>query len=116
MTVDLTAVKSYCRIDEDYEDALIADLVAAAKDYLAEAGIPEPEEDNPRYLLCVKAMVLEFYDHRGMTEGGAPSAIPGLANMMTQLKLEAEAARAVETEITNDNESAESGITAAGAS
>ena len=93
MYIDLDAVKSYCRIDGEVEDELLLSLIDAAKSYLDGSGIPEPEADNPRYLLCVKAMVLEFYDHRGMTESVTPSAIPGLANMVVQLKLEAEAER-----------------------
>lgn len=95
MTIDLDDVKTYCRIDGTEEDALILSFIAAAKGYLDGAGVPEPEADDPRYLLCVKAMVLEFYDHRGMTESVTPSAIPGLANMVVQLKLEAEAERIV---------------------
>lgn len=93
MTIDLDDVKTYCRIDGTEEDALILSFIDAAKGYLDGAGVPEPEADDPRYLLCVKAMVLEFYDHRGMTESMTPSAIPGLANMVVQLKLEAEAER-----------------------
>lgn len=93
MYIDLDVVKRYCRIDGNDEDELIQSLVDTAKSYLDGAGILEPEADNPRYLLCVKAMVLEFYDHRGMTESVTPSAIPGLANMVVQLKLEAEAER-----------------------
>lgn len=93
MTIDLDDVKTYCRIDGEAEDELLLSLIDTAKSYLDGAGVPEPEADNPRYLLCVKAMVLEFYDHRGMTESVTPSAIPGLANMVVQLKLEAEAER-----------------------
>ena len=95
MYIDLDAVKSYCRIDGNDEDELIQSLVDTAKGYLDGAGVPEPEADDPRYLLCVKAMVLEFYDHRGMTESVTPSAIHGLKNMVNQLKLEAEAERIV---------------------
>lgn len=95
MTVDLAAVKSYCRIDWDTEDDLLTALVAAAKDYLDGAGVPEPEADNPMYALAVKAMVLEFYDHRGQTEGVSLSAIPGMSNLIVQLKLRAEAERVV---------------------
>lgn len=95
MTIDLDDVKTYCRIDGTEEDALILSFIDAAKGYLDGAGVPEPEADDPRYLLCVKAIVLEFYDHRGMTESVTPSAIPGLANMVVQLKLEAEAERIV---------------------
>lgn len=95
MTIDLDDVKTYCRIDGTEEDALIISFIDAAKGYLDGAGVPEPEADDPRYLLCVKAMVLEFYDHRGMTESVTPSAIHGFENMRTQLKLEAEAERIV---------------------
>jgi uncharacterized phage protein (predicted DNA packaging) len=99
MTIDLAAVKSYCRIDWDTEDELLTALVAAAKDYLDGAGVPEPEADNPMYALAVKAMVLEFYDHRGQTESDAGraslSAIPGMSNLIVQLKLRAEAERVV---------------------
>ncbi len=95
MTIDLDDVKTYCRIDGTEEDALILSFIDAAKGYLDGAGVPEPEADDPRFLLCVKAMVLEFYDHRGMTESVTPSAIPGLANMVEQLKLVAEAERIV---------------------
>lgn len=95
MYIDLDDVKTYCRIDGTEEDALVLSFIDAAKGYLDGAGVPEPEADDPRYLLCVKAMVLEFYDHRGMTESVTPSAIPGLQNMVNQLKLEAEAERIV---------------------
>lgn len=95
MYIDLDGVKSYCRIDGEGEDELLLSLIDTAKSYLDGAGIPEPEADNPRYLLCIKAMVLEFYDHRGMAESVTPSAIPGLQNMVIQLKLEAEAERIV---------------------
>lgn len=93
MYIDLDDVKTYCRIDGNGEDELLLSLIDTAKSYLDGAGVPEPEADNPRYLLCVKAMVLEFYDHRGMTESVTPSAIPGMSNMVVQLKLEAEAER-----------------------
>ena len=93
MTIDLASVKSYCRIDGDTEDELLLALMEAAKDYLDGAGVPEPEADNPMYALAVKAMVLELYDHRGQTESAQLSAIPGMSNIITQLKLRAEVAR-----------------------
>ncbi len=99
MTIDLAAVKSYCRIDWDSEDELLTSLVEVAKEYLDGAGVPEPEADNPMYALAVKAMVLELYDHRGQTDSEAGraslSAIPGMSNIIVQLKLRAEAERIV---------------------
>lgn len=106
MTISLESVKHYCRIDGDEEDDLLLSLIDAAKAYLESAGVSEPEEDDPRYLLAVKAMVLHFYDYRGLTESTAPSAIPGMQNMVTQLKLEAEAERIVAA----DELSTESGV------
>ena len=44
----------------------------------------------------MKALVLDYYDHRGRTETGTQSRIPGLDNAIVQLKLRAEAARIVE--------------------
>lgn len=95
MDIDLTAVKSYCRIDGSEEDALLLDLIAAAREYLDGAGIPDPEADNPLYSLAVKALVLDYYDHRGTTEAANVSAIPGMENAIVQLKLQTMAERIV---------------------
>ena len=94
--IDIEAVKSYCRIDSNAEDALIQDLIDAAKNYLDGAGVPDPSENDPLYLLAIKALTLEYYDHRGLTETSAPHTIPGLDNVVVQLKLRAEAARILE--------------------
>lgn len=96
MAVDLEAVKDYCRIDTDDDDVLLASLVDTAVDYLDGAGIPAAMADNPKYIHAIKAQVLELYDHRGMAESVSLSAIPGLENIIVQLKLEAETQRIVE--------------------
>lgn len=98
MTIDLEAVKAYCRVDGGADDSLILSFIQAAQNYLDAAGVPDPEMDDPLYLLCVKDMVLHFYDQRGMTQQTAPSAIPGIQNAVVQLKLRAEAARIVEVD------------------
>lgn len=96
MAVDLEAVKLYCRIDGNEEDDLLLTLMDAAAEYLEGAGVAAPEEPDPLYDLAVKALVLDYYDHRGRTETGTQSRIPGLDNAIVQLKLRAEAARIVE--------------------
>lgn len=98
MEIPVTDVKLYCRIDGDEENVLLADLIDAAKSYLAGAGIDDPVADDRRYALAVMALVLHYYDCRGLTEAPAPSAIPGIRNLIVQLKLEAEAARVVAEE------------------
>lgn len=110
MAVTLEAVKSYCRIDGDFEDELLLSLIDAAKTYLDNAGIPEPEEDWPLYELAVKAIVLEFFEHRGLTESGGMSTIRGLENVIVQMKLVAEAKRAYEREVEQDGVSGEPGL------
>ena len=96
MDIDVRDVMGYCRVDDEAEMPLLLGLIQSAKAYLANAGVTEPEEDSPLYLLAVKAMTLHFYDHRGMTEDHDASAIPGMSNVITQLKLVAEAERVVE--------------------
>ncbi len=59
-------------------------------------GGAAPEEPDPLYDLAVKALVLDYYDHRGRTETGTQSRIPGLDNAIVRLKLRAEAARILE--------------------
>lgn len=99
MAVDLEAVKTYCRIDTDDDDALLAALVDVAVDYLNGAGVPDTMSDSPKYIHAVKAQVLELYDHRGMTESVQLSAIPGLQNIIVQLKLEAAAQKILEASL-----------------
>lgn len=95
MEITLSAVKTFCRIDGTEEDDLLRELIQAAKAYLAGAGVSDPDTPSPLYALCVKNLVLEYYDKRGLTESPAPSSIPGLQNAIVQLKLRAEAARIV---------------------
>lgn len=98
MEIPVTEVKLYCRIDGDAEDDLLQTLIEAAKSYLAGAGIADPAADDQRYALAVKALVLHYYDYRGLTESPAPSAIPGIRNLIIQLKLDAETARVMAEE------------------
>lgn len=92
----LEAVKRYCKIDSDEEDGLVLELIDSAKDYLSGAGVEEPTTGYALYDLAVKAHVLHFYDHRGEAESGSLNEIPGFSNVVNQLKLRAEAARAAE--------------------
>lgn len=93
MEIPLTDVKTYCRIDGDAEDDLLRSLIQAAKAYLEGAGVSDPDTDVPLYGLCVKAIVLDYYDRRGLTQRPVPNDVPGLRNAIVQLKLRAEAAR-----------------------
>lgn len=98
MDIPVADVKLYCRIDGEEEDVLLYSLIDAAKDYLAGAGINDPDTPDHRYALAVKALVLHYYDYRGLTEAPMPSVIPGIRNLINQLKLEAEASRVMAEE------------------
>ena len=95
MDITLAEVKLYCRIDGNAEDTLLQALIPAAKEYLAGAGVADPSGSSPRYALCVKAIVLDWYDRRGLTQRPDPHAVPGIRNLINQLKLEAAAERAL---------------------
>lgn len=84
----LDACKQYMRVEQDCgeaEDALILDLMDAAREYLAGAGIPEPEEPVKLYDLALHSLTLHYYDHRDAVGGEAPLPT-GLRPIINQLK------------------------------
>jgi len=81
----LEACKTYMRVDGDDDNELITGLMAAAKEYLAGAGIVEPEADVPLYTLAVHSLTLHYYDHRDAVGGEAPLPT-GLRPIINQLK------------------------------
>lgn len=81
----LEACKQYMRVDGDEDNELIAGLMAAAKEYLDNAGIPEPEEATALYTMAVHSLTLHYYDHRDAVGGEAPLPL-GLRPIINQLK------------------------------
>lgn len=87
---------AYCRIDEllPEEEPVFAGMVQAAESYMEQTGIAGPEEGTPRraqYDLCVSALVLDSWDHRGTaSSGGGAFTVadnPSFRRMINQLKL-----------------------------
>ena len=68
--MELSEIKVYCRIDDDYDDSLIEMLKSAAEEYLKGAGVPVKYEDYT-YKLTVLSLVRYYYDER--VSSGAPS-------------------------------------------
>jgi hypothetical protein len=64
----LRDVKSYLRIEEDYDDENkdLDELILFSKMYLLNAGITEI--DNPIYRLAQKILIDDRYGHRGSQE------------------------------------------------
>lgn len=84
----LAEIADYCRVDAD--DAQLAGFVAAAEEYLADAGISSPAEGSARaarYLQCVKYLALDLYDRRDAAVEGSVSDNPAFRRMLNQLKL-----------------------------
>lgn len=79
----LTALKRYCHVDHDEDDALLVQLYAAAVEYLSNAGIPPLP--TALYKLAAHALVLEWYD----AEGISASVSVGVRAIINQLKLSA---------------------------
>lgn len=67
--MELSEIKVYCRIDDDYDDSLLEMLKSAAEEYLKGAGIPVKYEDYT-YKLTVLSLVRYYYDER--VSSGAP--------------------------------------------
>ena len=81
----LRACKSYMRVDGDEDDETIKALMAAAGEYLRNAGIPEPETPTPLYSLALNSLTLHYYDHRDAVGTEAPLPT-GLRPILNQLK------------------------------
>lgn len=87
----LAAAKAYLRVEGSEDDGLILDLCRAGMEYLANAGISEPEPGSGReaqYQLVLSALVLSNYDLRDpVITGTIVSQNPVFRQMLTQLKL-----------------------------
>lgn len=82
----LRACLDYMRVDEDEDGRIEYEFMPAAREYLASAGIPEPEEPSALYTLAVHALTLHYYDHRDAVGEEAPFPT-GLRPIINQLKL-----------------------------
>lgn len=61
--MDLQKVKGYLRVDYDEDDILITGFIAAAKEYLSNAGVVEQPESE-LYSIVILMLVALFYDNR----------------------------------------------------
>ncbi|HIT31678.1 MAG TPA: phage gp6-like head-tail connector protein [Candidatus Enterenecus stercoripullorum] len=83
---------AYCKLTELADDpdvqVLIPILYDGAVEYLADAGVQEPEDGaaRSRYDLAVNAMVLDGWDKRGMTVTESLKDNPAFRLLVNQLK------------------------------
>lgn len=87
--MDIEEVKKYLRIDYDGEDDEIQDFIAAAEEYLYNAGVKKPE-NSPLYNLAVKILVSNWYSNRIPIGTVTQDMKYSLSSILLQLELGAD--------------------------
>lgn len=89
-----TSILAYCQIEDDglteEDNALLEEFYFDAVSYMADAGVAKPAAETARaakYNLCIKAMVLDSWDHRSaQTESSSIRENPAFRRRVNQLK------------------------------
>ena len=80
----LEAVKLYCKIDFDFEDSILKEMIEAAQEQICFAI----EAGYKKFDLAVKKQVKEDYEHRGVTaDSNRYPLANGVLNIVHQLRL-----------------------------
>lgn len=87
----LEEVKLYCKIDYDFEDDLLLELIESAKEQICFAIdndlSPDDLVDYAKFRLAVKKQVKEEYEHRGMSVDTMRYPLAnGVLNIIHQLR------------------------------
>ena len=88
----LDSVKLYCKIDFDFEDDIIEEMIASAQEQIClaieEGSTPEMFKNYAKFSLAVKKQVKEEYDHRGLSADSFRYPLAnGVLNIIHQLRL-----------------------------
>lgn len=88
----LESVKLYCKIDFDFEDSVLEEMIEAAQEeicFAIEAGSkPADFAGYKKFELAVKKQVKEDYEHRGMSADSQRYTLAnGVVNIIHQLRL-----------------------------
>ena len=87
----LEEVKLYCKIDYDFEDDLLIELIESAKEQICFAIDndlnPDDLVDYAKFRLAVKKQVKEEYEHRGISADTMRYPLAnGVLNIIHQLR------------------------------
>lgn len=85
---ELAAAKAYMRLEGKEEDALVMDMLLAARAYLAGAGVALPPAGSGRralYDVACHSLALAYYERRG-ADGTAPENDGAVQRIIGQLK------------------------------
>ncbi|HEP6512018.1 TPA: phage head-tail connector protein [Streptococcus pyogenes] len=88
----LDSVKLYCKIDFDFEDDIIKEMIESAQEQICfaiEEGSTEGTfKESAKFALAVKKQVKEEYDHRGLSADSFRYPLAnGVLNIIHQLRL-----------------------------
>lgn len=91
----LEEVKLYCKIDYDFEDDLLIELIESAEEQICFAIdndlSPDDLVDYAKFRLAVKKQVKEEYEHRGMSADTMRYPLAnGVLNIIHQLRTQRE--------------------------
>ena len=84
--VSLDGFMGYAVIAGDTSGQECKLCLEAAQAWCANAGVSEPEEDNPLYDLLVYRLATYYHDHRGFPENGRDAEFIGITGMVLQLR------------------------------
>lgn len=88
----LDSVKLYCKIDFDFEDDIIEEMIKSAQEQICFAidsdSTADTFKDSAKFALAVKKQVKEEYEHRGLSADSMRYPLAnGVLNIIHQLRL-----------------------------
>ncbi|WP_247906762.1 head-tail connector protein [Streptococcus anginosus] len=88
----LDSVKLYCKIDYDFEDEIIEEMIESAQEQICFAiekgSTPETFKNYSKFQLAIKKQVKEEYEHRGLSADTERYPLAnGVLNIIHQLRL-----------------------------
>ncbi|HEK9992465.1 TPA: phage head-tail connector protein [Streptococcus equi subsp. zooepidemicus] len=88
----LDSVKLYCKIDFDFDDDIIKEMIESAQEQICfaieDGSAPEKFKGHAKFNLAVKKQVKEEYDHRGLSADSFRYPLAnGVLNIIHQLRL-----------------------------
>lgn len=91
-TALLNEVKLYCKIDHNFEDDLLVEMIQSAQEQICfaieEGSTPKTFEGSAKFLLAVKKQVKEEYEYRGLSADSERYLLAnGVLNIIHQLRL-----------------------------
>lgn len=88
---ELQNLKLYCKVDHDFEDDLLIEMVEGVElqicDAIEQGSTPQSFFNDARFSLAVKKQVKEEYEHRGLSADSERYPLAnGVLNIIHQLR------------------------------